>query len=197
MSMNIRQKDPAVKNGQILARDPKSPDAVVHAGQVLNAVDIEAALPGFDAKRMVDDGYALFRDGTRVATIMGMHYGHVSHVVLSGPGLATADGVQIGDPFSAISGVPGLECHGGKTADSLGCFADRPEGMVQYRFRSSDPPPPPPDPYERIEGETGHHASDHAPSRPLRGKRLKRATRDATLAEISIVASYPFQIRSE
>jgi hypothetical protein len=194
LQMNLRTEDPEFVAGQILARDPSAPQSIVHAGQILNASDLQAALAGYTVKRVVPNDYALFREDRRVATISGLYYGHVSSVILSGPGLATVDGVQIDDPYASIAAVSGLECYG-SSPDSLRCVAEADGATYYYDFRS-DPPPPAPDPYARSFGE-GEGPHDHRPARPLKAASAERIGRKAKLAQVHIIAPYPIRPRSD
>ena len=193
--LNLRRSDPEVVEGPILARDAAHPDRIIHAGMVRNAVDVEAALPGFEARRMIGDEYAVIRDRTRVARVLGLHYGHVSHVILEAPGLTTRDGAQVGDGFDAIASVPDLECYG-NTPASLQCSAEI-DGDTHYFDFTSDPPPPPADPYERIFSEDDLGPHDDTPVRKLKRRKLERIATKAKLARISIVAGYPIEPRTE
>lgn len=193
--LNLRRADPAVVEAQILARDAAHRDRIIHAGMVRNATDIQAALPGFEVRRMVGDEYAMIREDTRVARVMGLHYGHVSHVVLEAPGITTRDGAQVGDGFDAIASIPDLECYGGSPA-SLTCSAEI-DGDTHYFDFTSDPPPPPPDPYERIFGEDDLGSHDHGPARKLSRRKLERIASKAKLSRISVIASYPMKPRTK
>jgi hypothetical protein len=182
MFTHLRTSDPELVNGQIIARDPSAPDSIVHAGQILNASDIEAALPGFTIKREIPDRYAVFRDGKRVGTVSGYYYGHVASANLTAPGLATVDGVQVGDPFAAIAGMPNLKCWGDSPND-MACSADVDGTSYWFNFRTSLPAPRP-DPYERIFGEDD--APHGAPARRLTAASAKRVGRKAKISQINI-----------